>query len=62
VRGRLVGSRASPEARNGSGAIEATMSIEQYQALSPKEAAKIPPAQVDAMMREWQADAARSAR
>jgi hypothetical protein len=60
LRGRLVGSRATPMASNGAGAIEASMTIEQYQALGPKEAAKLSSAQVDAMMRQWSQDAQRN--
>jgi hypothetical protein len=60
LRGRLVGSRATPMASNGAGAIEANMTIEQYQALGPKEAAKLSSAQVDAMMRQWSQDAQRN--
>ena len=60
LRGRLVGSRATPLPANGSGSIEPTMTIEQYQALSAKEAAKLSPSQVDAMMRQWSQDAQRT--
>ena len=62
LRGRLVGSRATPEPRNGSGSHLDGFSLEQYQALSPKDAAKLSPAQIDAMTAQLAADAQRNGR
>src|SRR5215472_4729646 len=62
LRGRLVGSRATPEARNGSGSHLDGFSLEQYQALSPKDAAKLSSAQIDAMTAQLAADAQRNGR
>jgi hypothetical protein len=56
VRGRLVGSRATPERANGGGSSDGSLSIEQYAALSAKDARKLTPAQVDAMTRQLAAD------
>jgi hypothetical protein len=58
LRGRLVGSRATPEMQNGSGPELSNLTVEQYLALSPKEAAKLSSAQIDAMTAQLQADAA----
>ena len=62
LRGRLVGSRATPEAHNGSGSHLDGFSLEQYQALSPKDAAKLSSAQIDAMTAQMAADAQRNGR
>ena len=62
LRGRLVGSRATPEAHNGSGSHLDGFSLEQYQALSPKDAAKLSSAQIDAMTAQLAADAQRNGR
>jgi hypothetical protein len=62
LRGRLMGSKATPEARNGAGSIEPSLTLEQYQRLSPKEAAKLPASAIDAMMQQLVADAERNGR
>lgn len=58
LRGRLVGSRATPERANGGGSSDGSLSIEQYAALSAKDARQLSAAQVDAMTRQLAADAA----
>jgi len=60
LRGRLVGSRATPEATNGSGApnLSGTIGLEEYLAMSPKDAAKVPSAVIDALTAQMAADAA----
>ena len=62
LRGRLVGSKATPEPRNGGGDMLNGLSIEQYLALTPKEAAKLSSAQIDAMTAQIAAEAARNGR
>ena len=62
LRGRLVGSKATPEPRNGSGNQLGGLSIEQYLAMSPKEAAKLSSAQIDAITAEMATEAARNGR
>jgi hypothetical protein len=61
LRGRLVGSRATPEKSNGVSSGE-EISIEQYAALSPKEARKLTPAQVDALTAQMAQAAQRNGR
>jgi hypothetical protein len=61
LRGRLVGSRATPEKSNGVSTGE-EISIEQYAALSPKEARKLTPAQVDALTAQMAQAAQRNGR
>jgi hypothetical protein len=60
LRGRLVGSRATPERANGSSHSDGNVSIEEYATLSPKDARKLSPAQIDAMTAQMRADAERS--
>jgi hypothetical protein len=63
LRGRLVGSRATPEAHNGASAdVSGTVSIEDYLAMSPKEARKLSSAQIDAMTNQLAAMNARNGR
>jgi hypothetical protein len=62
VRGRLVGSKATPEKANGAGGDSGSLSIEQYLALSPKDAAKLSSAQIDAITRQFIADQQRNGR
>jgi hypothetical protein len=57
LRGRLVGSRATPEAYNGAPGND-VISIEQYRAMSPKEAARLSSAQINALTTQMAADAA----
>ena len=50
LRGRLVGSRATPEASNGGSAdLSAGISMDEYLAMSPKDARKLTSAQIDAL-------------
>jgi hypothetical protein len=57
VRGRLVGSRATPEATNGAGAPNLNgPSVDDYLAMSPKDAAKLSSAQIDAITAQLAAD------
>ena len=60
LRGRLVGSRATPEATNGAGApnLSGTIGLEEYLAMSPKDAAKVPSAVIDALTAQMAADLA----
>jgi hypothetical protein len=60
LRGRLVGSRATPERANGATHSDGNVSIEEYATLSPKDARKLSPAQIDALTAQLAADAARS--
>lgn len=63
LRGRLVGSRATPEAHNGASSdIGGTVSIEEYLAMSPKEAKKLTSAQIDAITTQLAAAAGRNGR
>ena len=62
LRGRLLGSKATPEARNGSGEMLSNLTVEQYLALSPKDAAKLSSAQIDAITAQMAADASRNGR
>ena len=63
LRGRLVGSRATPEASNGGASdISAPISIEEYLAMSPKEAKKLSSAQIDALTAQLAAAAGRNGR
>ena len=62
LRGRLVGSRATPEAYNGAAGSPDHISIEQYQVMSPKDAAKLSSAQIDALTAQMMADASRNGR
>jgi len=63
LRGRLVGSRATPEARNGGASdISAPISLEEYLAMSPKEAKKLSSAQIDALTQQLAANAGRNGR
>jgi hypothetical protein len=63
LRGRLVGSRATPEAQNGGAAdLSAPVSIEEYLAMSPKEAKKLSSAQIDALTAQLAAAAGRNGR
>jgi hypothetical protein len=62
LRGRLVGSRATPEPRNGGGGDVGSLSIEQYLTLSPKDAAKLSSAQIDAITAQFLADQQRNGR
>jgi hypothetical protein len=62
LRGRLVGSKATPEKANGAGADTGSLSIEQYLALSPKDAAKLSSKQIDAMTAQFFADQQRNGR
>jgi hypothetical protein len=59
LRGRLVGSRATPERANGSSHSDGNISIEEYATLSPKDARKIPAAQIDAMVARMREDTER---
>ena len=57
LRGRLVGSRATPEATNGTGAPNlGGLSVDDYLAMSPKDAAKLSSAQIDAITAQLAAD------
>jgi hypothetical protein len=60
LRGRLVGSRATPERANGATHSEGNITIEEYATLSPKDARKLSPSQIDAITAQLAADAARS--
>jgi hypothetical protein len=60
LRGRLVGSRATPERANGGSYSDANVSIEEYATMSPKDARKLSGAQIDALTAQLAADAARS--
>jgi hypothetical protein len=60
LRGRLVGSRATPERANGATHSDGEMTIEEYQQLSPKDARKVPASQINAMVARMQAEAERS--
>ena len=62
LRGRLVGARATPEAQNGSGNILGGYTVEQYLAMTPKEAATLSSAQIDAITAQMAADAQRNGR
>jgi hypothetical protein len=63
LRGRLVGTRATPEAHNGASAdISGTVSIEEYLAMSPKDARKLSSAQIDALTGQLAAAAERNGR
>jgi hypothetical protein len=63
LRGRLVGSRATPEAHNGGTSdIGGTVTIEEYLAMSPKEAKKLTSAQIDALTNQLAAAAGRNGR
>ena len=61
LRGRLVGSRATPERANGPSSSSDTITLEQYAAMSPKEARQLRPAQVDALTALMAAEAERAA-
>ena len=57
LRGRLVGSRATSEATNGTGAPNlGGLSVDDYLAMSPKDAAKLSSAQIDAITAQLAAD------
>ena len=57
LRGRLVGSRATPEATNGAGAPNlGGLSVDDYLAMSPKDAAKLSSGQIDAITAQLAAD------
>jgi hypothetical protein len=57
LRGRLVGSRATPESTNGAGAPNlGGLSADDYMAMSPKDAAKLSSAQIDAITAQLAAD------
>jgi len=60
LRGRLVGTRATPEAHNGAAGNPDVVSIEQYRAMSPKDARKLTPAQIDALTAQVASDASRN--
>jgi hypothetical protein len=63
LRGRLVGSRATPEAHNGTSAdMSGGISIDDYLAMSPKEARKLSSAQIDALTQQLAASAERNGR
>jgi hypothetical protein len=63
VRGRLVGSRATPEARNGQSAdMSGTVSPDEYAAMSLKDARKLSSAQIDALTAQMQQLAERNGR
>lgn len=63
LRGRLVGSRATPEAHNGATTdLSGGISIEDYLAMSPKEARKLNSAQIDALTQQLAATAERNGR
>src|SRR5215472_396714 len=63
LRGRLVGSRATPEAHNGQTTdLSNPVSIEEYLAMSPKEARKLSSAQIDALTNQLAAAAERNVR
>lgn len=63
LRGRLVGSRATPEAMNGQSAeMSGSVSPDEYAAMSAKDARKLTSAQIDAMTRQMQALAERNGR
>jgi hypothetical protein len=59
LRGRLVGSRATPEPANGRVAASSGITIEQYLAMSPKEARSLPSGTIDELTRQMAAEAAR---
>src|SRR5215472_1519877 len=60
LRGRLVGTRATPEAHNGAAGNPDVVSIEQYRAMSPKDARKLTTAQIDALTAQVASDASRN--
>ena len=60
LRGRLVGSRATPERANGGTYSDGNVSIEEYATMSPKDARKLSPSQIDALTAQLLADAERS--
>jgi hypothetical protein len=62
LRGRLVGSKATPEPANGAGSQLAGITFEQYQAMSPREARKLSSAQIDAITAQHFADLQRNGR
>lgn len=63
LRGRLVGSRATPEAHNGQSAdMSGGISIDEYLAMSPKDARKLSSAQIDALTAELAQAAERNGR
>lgn len=63
LRGRLVGSRATPEAHNGASAdLSGGVSIEEYLAMSPKDARKLTSAQIDALTAQLASAAERNGR
>jgi hypothetical protein len=62
LRGRLVGSRATPERANGPSSSSDNMTLEQYAAMSPKEAAQLRPAQIDALTQLLAQEAERAGR
>jgi len=63
LRGRLVGSRATPEASNGGASdISAPVSLQEYLAMTPKEARKLSSAQIDALTQQLAAAAGRNGR
>jgi hypothetical protein len=59
LRGRLVGSRATPEIANGPSATSSGITLEQYLAMSPKEARQLPPGVIDALTAQMATEAAR---
>jgi len=62
LRGRLVGSRATPEAANGASGGPGGMTIEQYRALTPRDARRLSSAQIDQMTALMAAEAQQNAR
>lgn len=63
LRGRLVGSRATPEAQNGpSPNMAGSVSLEDYLVMSPKDASKLSSAQIDALTQQLQQQAERNGR
>ena len=63
LRGRLVGSRATPEAQNGpSPEMGGSVSLEDYLAMSPAQARKLSSAQIDALTQQLQQQAERNGR
>jgi hypothetical protein len=63
LRGRLVGSRATPEAHNGASAdMSGGISIDEYLAMSPKDARKLSSAQIDALTQQLAVAAERNGR